>query len=157
MATKQELEKLAKAGIHVEIPSILVRDDAVASIDTIAQDTDLSQVAAEEAFMAQKVKIRLATTTDENAPPYATVTVNHPGNRSQIPRGVAIWVPRSHVEVLARMRETKYRQPQRDMMNPEAGNELFGRSAMVYPFEMIEDPHPLGRAWLERILADEGN
>lgn len=153
MAKNQDIERLEKAGIFVDPPKIILDDDSAQSIETIAE-SDIATLAREEAFMNMKIKIRLATTTDENAPPFATVTVNSPGNRSQIPRGVACLVPRSHVEVLARMRETKYRQPARNMMDPEPGNELIGRSAMVYPFEVLEDPHPKGRAWLERVLGE---
>lgn len=151
--TNQDIAALERAGIFTEIPKIIVEDEPKV-IETVAE-SDLATLAREETFMNQPIKIRLATTTDENAPPFATVTVNHPGNRSQIPRGVACWVKRSHVEVLARMRETKYRQPTRNPMDPEPGNELIGRSAMVYPFEVLDDPHPLGRAWLERVMGEE--
>lgn len=153
MAKTSEQKRLEDAGIFIETPSLKIEHDTNPGIETIAE-SDLATIASEEAFMAQRLTIRLATTTDENAPPFATVTVNHPQNRSQIPRGIPFSLPRSHVEVLARMRETKYRQPARNMMDPEPGNELIGRSVMVYPFEVLNDPHPLGRAWLERVMSD---
>lgn len=147
-----DVDELAKAGIFVDAPSIEVADSDV-DLETISSDKDLSKIASDEAFLNELVKIRVATTTDPNAPPYATVTVNDVRNRVQIPRGAVVPVKRMHVEVLARMRETKYRQHQNNM-DPEAGNVLHPTHAMVYPFEIVEDKNPLGRAWYERILAE---
>lgn len=154
MATSKKYshDELAKLGIQVETPSIEVLDEQP-SIDPIST-SDLSKVARDEAFMNERIKIRLATTTDPNAPPYAIVTVNDVHNRAVIPRGQPVYVKRMHVEVMARMRETRYSQPVRNMADPESGNYLVPQHAMVYPFEVIEDPNPMGRPWLERILAE---
>lgn len=112
----------------------------------------LAKVAAEEAFMNEYVEIEVATTTDDNAPPMVLLNVN--GTNQPIPRGVPVKVRRKYVEVLARCKETKYRQPDRDMMNPEQGNEMLGRTALVYPFNVIADENPKGRAWLKAVMAE---
>jgi hypothetical protein len=153
MSKKQNAEELARAGIFVEVPTI----DAPPldfSIEPVGSDNELGRVAAQEAFMNEPIKIRLATTTDPNATPYAIVTVNDVRNRAVIPRGVPFDVKRSHVEVLARMRETRYTQPNRNMSDPESGNGLVPQHAMVYPFEVLHDPNPKGRAWLERVMSE---
>lgn len=152
MAKNSQLtQQLAEAGITFETPEIVVPETG--HIETVAEDPDF-RVAREEAFMNQILKIRLATTTDPNAPPFATVTVNNPQNRVQIPRGVVVGIKRQHVEVLARMRETRFTQPPRNMMDPESGNNIIPHHAHAWPFEVISDPDPLGRAWLERILIE---
>jgi hypothetical protein len=112
----------------------------------------LDKVAREEAFMNELVEIIVHTTTDENAPP--TVLVNVNGTNQPIPRGVPVQIRRKYVEVLARCKETKYRQPDRDMMNPEQGNEMVGRTALVYPFQLVSDPNPKGPAWLAAVQAE---
>lgn len=146
-------ETLRKNGIAVETPQIEVVDDNDFDIQKVAE-SDLASLASNESFLNETVKIRIATTTDPNAAPAADITVNSPANRVIIPRGVVCTVKRLHVEVLARMKETRYTQPARNMMDPEGGNALIGRTAMVYPFEVVEDKNPAGRAWLENILAE---
>jgi hypothetical protein len=112
----------------------------------------LDKVAREEAFMNEMVEILVHTTTDENAPPMVLLNVN--GTNQPIPRGVPVKVRRKYVEVLARCKETKYRQPDRDMMNPEQGNEMLGRTGQVYPFQLVSDPNPKGPAWLAAVQAE---
>jgi hypothetical protein len=152
MAKNQLQDQLAAAGIRVEVPEIEIPEQP--QVETVSADADLKRVASEESFMNEIVTIRLATTTDQNAPPFATVTVNSPANRVQIPRGRVVGVKRMFVEVLARMRETRYSQPVRNMADPEAGNEILGQHADAWPFEVIRDPNPLGHAWLERVRAE---
>ena len=152
MATsKRDVEALARLGIQVEVPDMTPEAGPV--IETVAE-SDLSKLAQDEAFMNEAIQIRLATTTDPNAPPRAIVTVNDARNRAVIERGRPMWVKRLHVEVLARMRETRYTQPTRNMAEPEHGNLLIPHQAQCYPFEVLSDPSPYGRAWLERVLAE---
>ena len=155
MATKNmSQEQLAAAGIYVEKPQIEIIDNQ-ASVDPIVMDADFAKLAADEAFMNEILKIRLATTTDPNAPPFATVMVNDINNRVRLPRGRPLFVKRLHVEVLARMRETRFTQPQRNPMDPEDGNRLVPEHAQAYPFEVLMDPNPMGRPWLERLQNEQ--
>lgn len=146
-------DSLTAQGFAVDTPAIILPEQA--EIETVSQDADLKRVASEESFMNEVIRIRLATTTDPNARPFATVTVNAPTNRVQIPRGRVVGIKRMFVEVLARQWETAYTQPVRNMADPEMGNELIGHDALVYPFEVVEDKNPLGRVWLERILQEQ--
>ena len=150
MSKQRSAEELARLGISVDVPKIEVMDDT-ASVEPIAE-TDIAVLARDEKFMAELVKIRIASTTDQNAPPFATVIVNDVTNRVQIPRGVPVYVRRMHLEVLARMRETRFTQPARNPYDPEPGNQLIPHHAWAYPFEVIEDKNPRGREWLERLM-----
>lgn len=106
---------------------------------------------SEEAFMNELVEIEIAETTDENQPPHVLLNVN--GVSMPILRGQPVRVKRKYVEVLARCKETKYKQPTRDMGNPEAGNQLIGATALTYPFQVLADS-PKGTAWLRAVRAE---
>lgn len=149
--TKKSAEALARLGIHIDTPGLIVEDEKP-FIEQVSA-SDLSRLAADEAFMNERVKIRIGTTTNPNDPPYATLTVNDVHNRVQVPRGQPTWVKRLHVEVLAHMVETRYTQAQRNPMDPEGGNNLIPHNAHGYQFEVLEDKNPAGRAWLEHLLA----
>jgi hypothetical protein len=105
----------------------------------------------EEAFMNEIVEIEIATSTNENDPPHILLNVN--GTSMPLIRGVPLPVKRKYVEVLARCKETKYRQPTRDMANPEAGNTLLGNTALTYPFQVLKDT-ARGMAWLQAVKAE---
>lgn len=118
----------------------------------IVPDKEIDEAARQAAFCEEQVTILLHSTTDDNAPPHVVVGVN--GVNHPVFRGTPTLIKRKFVEVLARCKETRYTQPQRDMGNPEAGNQLVGRTALAYPFDLLEDKNPLGREWLNRILAE---
>jgi len=129
--------------------SIQVDTDLVTEV---APDRDLRKAVKEEAFFNEPVTVLLHATTDDNAPPHIILSVN--GRTQPVARGVPTTIRRMFVEVLARCWETRYSQPQRDLSNAEAGNQLIGRSALSYPFDVIEDKNPLGRAWLNKLRAE---
>lgn len=112
---------------------------------------EMGKTVSEEVFMNELVEIIVAETTDENAPPHLLLNVN--GVSMPLARGTPINVKRKYVEVLARCKETKYKQPTRDMSNPEAGNHLVGSTALTYPFEVVTDSDK-GRAWLRAVRAE---
>ena len=118
----------------------------------VAGNIDFRQLASDEAFMEERVTIVIHPTTDENQPNHVILNVN--GTNQPVIRGVPTSIKRKYLEVLARMKETKYSQPQRDMANPEYGNQVIGRTALVYPFDVQEDANPKGRAWLQNIMAE---
>lgn len=156
--TKKQREAMAAAGV-LNIPEsgntldMVLPGDEMADFEAVNAN-DLARICEEDAFANEWMEIRVATTTDKQAPPFAVVTVCGTGqmSRLRIPRGVAVRVKRMHVEVLARMRETNYTQPTLNMADPEASNVLIPQNGMVYPFEVLHDPHPLGREWLERLI-----
>lgn len=112
---------------------------------------EFDRTVAEEAFMNELVEIEVAPTTDDNAPSSFVLNVNNVNQ--PIMRGVPIKVKRKYVEVLARCKETRHTQPVRDMTNPEAGNALIGRTALAYPFQVLQDSGK-GMAWLRAVMAE---
>lgn len=101
-----------------------------------------------ERFANDILTIRLAEPTDPFDDPILPVIVN--GTLMPIPRGVEIKIKRKYVEVLARAREVRYEQRAVNPLAPEQ-IELHGRVVHKYPFEVIKDPHPDGKKWLESI------
>lgn len=133
------------------VQGIEIHDDQEPVVP-VAGNVDFRQLAADEAFMEERVTIVIHPTTDENQPGHVILNVN--GVNQPVVRGVPTTIKRKYLEVLARMKETKYSQPQRDMANPEYGNQVIGRTALVYPFDVQEDANPKGRAWLQNIMAE---
>ena len=147
------MTKKSEAIIGLEQKGVVLVDDQV-DVQNVAE-SDLARTAAEEAFMHDVLKIMIFPTTDPTAPPYAMVNVN--GQMQPIPRSVPVPVYRKHVEVLARMKETRITQD----MTPNAQGEittdsLRGHTGLAYPFSVVHDPNPKGGAWLANILAERG-
>ena len=138
---------LAGAGVAI-IDSPDVKD-----IQTVA-DGDLASIAADEAFLNEPVKIRIHPTINPNDPPVVVLTCNSAAERVVVGRGQPTVVKRKHLEILARVRETRYAQKQAFNADLESGNFLYASVGQVYPFEVIEDKNPKGRAWLENIMAE---
>ena len=105
----------------------------------------------EEVFMNEKVTVRLQDTTDDNAPTHIILSVN--GTTQPLFRGVLTEVKRKYVEVLARCKESKYTQRVANPYEPDR-IEMVTRTALAYPFELIDDKNPKGRAWLNAVMAE---
>ena len=145
MAKKSEhIEGLIKQGVQVI--------DDQPDIQVVAQ-TELGKIAAEEAFMAEEVTVVIMPTTDPNAPPYATINVN--GEMKVIQRNVPTRVKRKHLEVLARMKETRWLQNVPDgYIGQIDASSLRGHTGFAYPFTVTEDKNPKGGAWLANVMAE---
>lgn len=139
---------MPKPPVHgIEIP-----DDQV-DIQTVAETRDFSKLASDEAFMNEVVTVLVHESTDPNQPPHIILNVN--GTNMPVIRGVPTLMKRKYLEVLARMKETRYTQrtpnpsePDRIVMEP--------KTAQVYPFAVHEDKNPRGRAWLANVMAERG-
>jgi len=128
----------------------IIDDEPV--IETVAESRDFSKLAADEAFMNELVTVMVHSTTDENQPNHVVVNCN--GMNQPLIRGVPTTVKRKYVEILARMKETKYTQVTR---NPSAPDQIdmVARHGLSYPFDLVEDKNPRGRAWLQNVLAEQ--
>ena len=120
------------------------------SIETPAT-AEFGREMQEEAFMNELLTVKLADTTDENAAPHFICNVN--GSNQPFFRGAEQTVKRKFVEVLARCKESKYSQRTANPMEPDR-IEMVQRTALAYPFEVVEDKNPKGRAWLRAVLAE---
>jgi hypothetical protein len=118
-------------------------------IEPVSANADLRKIAAEEAFMNEMVKIRVHEDASEGALSIITPNVN--GVNQPVVRGHPVWVKRKYVESLARSISTGYRQETPDPRNPDQIN-MVPKTVPSYPFEVLEDKNPKGRAWLEAIL-----
>jgi hypothetical protein len=120
-------------------------------VETVAESRDFRQLAADEAFMHEMVEVLVHATTDENQSP--SVIVNCNGTNQVIIRGVPVMIRRKYLEILARMKETKYSQVTRNASAPDQ-IDMIARHGLAYPFELLNDSNPRGRAWLQNVLAE---
>lgn len=114
-----------------------------------ATDKELRKIAADEKFLNEQVQIRIHEDATEGALDIITPNVN--GVNQPIVRGHAVWVKRKYVEALARSISTGYKQVTPDPRNPD-DIRMVPKTVPSYPFEVLQDKNPKGRAWLEAIL-----
>lgn len=112
-------------------------------------EREFKDSAAMEAFMQEEIVIRIHPTNDVNAPPCVPVGCN--GEQVWLPRGRAISIPRKFIESLTRFETALASERQRDP-NADDGYVQRTRASQPYPFSVIQDKHPKGRAWLERVM-----
>lgn len=120
-------------------------------VETVSESKDFRDLAANEAFMNELVTVVVHSTTDENQAPHVIVNCN--GVNQPIVRGVPTAIRRKYLEILARMKETKYTQVTPNPAAPDV-SEMKARHGLAYPFEVVEDNNPKGRAWLNNVLAE---
>lgn len=132
------------------VKGIEVRDDQTV-VETVGESADFNKLVTDEAFMNELVTVMVHSTTDENQPPHIIVNCN--GTNQPIMRGVPMQIKRKYVEILARMKETKYTQVTPNPAAPDV-SEMRARSGLAYPFDLVEDKNPRGRAWLQNVLAE---
>ena len=125
--------------------------DGEPTIDPIVGNQDLGQLAASEAFLNEMVTVMVHPSTNENDSPQVIVNVN--GTNQLIIRGRPTNVKRKYLEVLARMKETKFTQSTPNPSEPEK-IQMSQRNAWCYPFEVVDDANPRGRAWLSHVMAE---
>jgi len=133
-----------------KIQGIEISDDAP-TIDLVSELKDFAALASSEVFMNEQVTIMVHSTTDENQPPQVIVNCN--GMNQPIIRGYPTTIKRKYVEILARMKETKYSQVTRNPAAPDQ-IDMVARHGLSYPFDLVEDKNPRGRAWLTNVMAE---
>jgi hypothetical protein len=146
-----------------EASSVSIEGDKPMSIDEISALNDgkgievevvtglnaSDDVVALEAFMNEIVYITIPSTGDEEELTVVSVGVN--GVNQPIVRDVSTPVKRKYVEVLARAKETKYKQMQMDANDP-ASLVMVPKTALAHNFTVERDDNPKGRAWLREVL-----
>ena len=121
-------------------------------IEPVSANADLKAVVAQAAFMEQPVTIEVAAPMNENDPNHVVLNVN--GINQPVFFGHPVTIRRKYVEVLARMKQTGYTQRATNYINPEDSNQLIPRTALVHPFQVLEDKNPKGREWVRHILSE---
>jgi hypothetical protein len=104
------------------------------------------------AFNKEKITIRVAESTDQNAEKVITVWNN--GEPMHFPRGQEVTCERRFVEVLMRARETRYTQKALlDEVGKVKEYQNIPRTALKYDFSVVRDESPIGPAWLKAVMA----
>lgn len=132
---------LAKAGVSI-VPE-------AAQVEPVTGDRALKQLVEEDTFMEEPVEIMIHQGYGDSDPDHVVLNCN--GTNMVVFRGVATTVKRKYVEILARMSETRYSQ-RRHPINLDQ-SDLIPRTGLVYPFDVVTDENPKGRAWLRAIIA----
>lgn len=133
-----------------EMTGVELLDDAP-TIDPISSDKDLNKLFEQEKFMEEELKVEVHASSNESDPPHLLLNVN--GMNMPVVRGYVTRMKRKYVEVLARMKETKYTQATPNPMQPD-NIQMIPRTVEVYPFTVVEDPNPRGHAWLRHIRSE---
>jgi hypothetical protein len=134
------------------IPMENIRKAAHAALDAeqILGEAPLTEAELKyAAFMEEKVVIIVHEATNEEELNVVSPMVN--GMSQPIVRGHPTAVKRKYVEVLARAKETKYRQEQLDASKPDS-LVMIPRTVLAFPFSIERDDNPNGRAWLRDIV-----
>lgn len=133
----EEIRRAAHASLDVEpITGVQMSEDAIKL----------------EAFMNEKVIVVVHESTNEEDLEVIQVMVN--GISQIIVRGYPTPVKRKYIEALARAKETKYKQVQKDASDPSS-LVMVPRSALAYPFAIERDDNPNGRAWLRDLIKQQ--
>jgi hypothetical protein len=126
-------------------------DDTDTGVEPVSGNVDFKRIVDDEAFMNEPVTIVIHSSNDENQPGVVVLNVN--GVNQPVIRGIPTIIKRKYLEVLIRMKETRYSQNTPNPSEPDR-IQTVGRTAQVYPYEIMEDRNPRGRAWAEHVRAE---
>lgn len=118
----------------------------------VVSEREFKDMGEYDEFMKNRLVITVHESTDPNAPPYAPVGVN--GEQAWLPRGQPVRVPRYMVERLARSRPVSIKTKNNPDPSADVGMLTVSKTGFDYPFSVNHDPHPKGRAWLARVVAE---
>lgn len=123
-------------------------------IERVGEHALDSEHTAMMAFMAEKIGVRIGTSTDPNAEQIFEIIIN--GQTFLFRRGETKTVPRYVVDRLARLKETGY--VAREVFDKEGVRSYVydPSSALKYDFAVTRDDNPLGQSWLPHVLAEQG-
>lgn len=127
----------------------IVRDDNTLVIADGPIEPDM---AAQLAFMEEKVEVMVHESTDENAENPVQVACN--GVNQFFFRGQAQVAKRKFVEILARAKATAISTKEVVHADGVRTTRIDKHSALKYPFSVIRDDNPRGPAWLKSILSE---
>lgn len=103
-----------------------------------------------EKFMLEPVVVRIHSTKDKNEPPLVFVGIN--GDNRWLPRNRAIKLPRKFVERLAQAQEMAFETKENKDMTVDNAMTISRSIAQAYEFSVLDDPSPIGRRWLARMV-----
>ena len=114
---------------------------------------DLEQIAM-DAFMREDVTVRMATTTDKNAPQVFELCIG--GKFEFFKRGETKTIKRYFVDRLARLKQTIYTQ--KEVVNAEGIKDILNipHTGLLYDFSVVHDANPRGADWLAHVQMEPG-
>ena len=120
------------------------------AIEPVTGEQAAKTAIEKEVFMNEPVRIIVMETGEEGSLQVITPCVN--GVNQPIVRGRETVVKRKFVDALARCRTTKYQQRHNPIERDKIENVPI--TVQTYPFSVLEDRNPKGRAWLQGIVAE---
>lgn len=135
------LPDLDSGVIRPDEPKIMIPDGPV-----------IDEYAKELAFMEEPVTIIVHETSNENEAPLVDVYVQ--GVPQFFIRGEQCTVKRKYVECLVRAKPIAISTDVRERNSENPLNLIHKKSALRYPFSIVEDRNPNGPAWLRKIMAE---
>lgn len=131
-----------------------VGDVAGVGLDMPETDNELivGGDADKERFNHDVLTVQFMPPGNENEPKFAEVNVN--GKRIVARRGDTVKMRRFQVAVLAQSKIARIEQLR--VNGPDGNPQYVEREvfSQTYPFSVVEDPDPRGRAWLKQQLAN---
>jgi len=147
-------------------------------IEVVKLDQNYQQLAEDDKFMYEMVKIRFLPDSNPNSPRLVELAVNTGGHTGAMgkptekypmgvpgiastggksvkrgfERGVVYEVPRYIAEAAAHAKIQTLEQSSHPNNPYEIVQRL--RDTFYYPFEVVHDPNPKGRGWLEKVMSD---
>lgn len=121
----------------------------IETIDSVENSALPKDHAERLAFMEEPIVIQLEPTSERNPPKAVFVGVN--GDKRWVPVGVPVRMRRKHVEVLARAQPFSVQTDVGTAFEARPHNRIIRTSNRRYPFSVLEDPSPRGRAWLNKV------
>lgn len=101
-------------------------------------------------FMEEPVTVHITESNDTNAEQTFPIWVN--GKVEYFTEGKEKVVARKFAEGLAVAKRTSYRNVQKTKDDGENSYQYIPKTGVRYPFSVVEDKNPKGRAWLEAVL-----
>jgi hypothetical protein len=136
------------------------RAEVVAPLEASEQTSYMDELA----FMEEPVTINIHPSQEENAPLSIPIWVNgrgaeilHEGKwipATYIPVDREITIKRKYLESLARAKPTNIKTNVIEMPGQDPVNKIGRHTFMKYPFTLIDDKNPRGRAWLNKVLSE---
>ncbi len=126
-------------------------------IEPVADLYGFKEKAAALAFNEEILEVMISESNEQNPEHYVFLKVNGrgamPNNVPWVPRGVPVKIARKYVERLCRAKPVNIRTVEARDMDGALTTRIHRTSALKYPFSVIYDPNPKGRAWLSNLLS----
>jgi hypothetical protein len=123
-----------------------IEPSEIETVDHPVSKSKLEALAFNEEILT--VLVHDSTNVNDDPVPY----VINGGRRQAFIRGREQQVRRKYVEILARMKRTTFTQEKFKDSQGIDGIRNIPHTGLVYPFQVIHDPSPNGRRWLQAIL-----